>query len=59
VAKKPRKDDDDGDVPGTQCWHCQGKCVIPVKCDGNGPEANGGTGADFERCPTCNGKGYL
>jgi len=62
MAKKRDKDDDDDaddDLPGPQCWHCNGKCVIPVKYDGAGPSERGGTGAGFEKCPTCDGKGYL
>jgi hypothetical protein len=60
MAKKRDKDEDDDDgPPGTECWHCKGNCTVEVTYDGSGPKSEGGTGADFEACPTCNGKGYL
>ena len=59
---KKRNDDDDNEdkYDGRQeCWQCGGNSVILTTFDGQKDKKHGGTGADFETCPTCKGRGYL
>jgi hypothetical protein len=64
MARK-RKDDDDEEpeedkYDGRQeCWNCGGNCVVETTYDGQRDKKHGGTGADFESCPICKGRGYL
>jgi hypothetical protein len=56
---KDADDDDSGDSHDSRpdCWNCGGKGVVAFTYDGQKESRDGGTGAGFDRCPTCKGTG--